>query len=259
MSVYNFDDVSGVKQTIDFDNFESGFYNVDCMDIMRHIPDKFFELAIVDPPYGINISKVTKYGTVATANRLTLYTQGDWDNARPNAEYWVQLFRISKNQIVWGGNFFTEYLPVSQGWVVWNKLLPRGVSFGHCELVWTSFNRKILRYDIAPSGDCGNTAPGKNIPRFHQSQKAVRLYKMLLNDFANEGDKILDTHVGSASSLVACHEFGFKYLGFELDGGYFDKAKARLETALLQNSFELDGGYFDKAKAEDIELFGMAE
>ena len=192
------------------------FYNMDCMEAMKEIPDKFFDLAIVDPPYGISITD---------SGRLGKYNKNDnrWDDDVPTDEYFKELFRVSKNQIIWGGNYFV--LPATRCYVIWDKKQPEGLSFAMSEFAWTSFDRSAKTFYRSPMQD-------KN--RFHPTQKPVALYKWLLTNYAKPGDKILDTHVGSASSLIACHDLGFDAVGFELDEDYYNESKQRLERFMKQ-------------------------
>ena len=196
-------------------------YNMDCMEGMKQFPDKYFELAIVDPPYGLGDSVVNSGG------RFKRYENknGNWDKHPPSPEYFEELFRISKSQIIWGGNYFN--LPPTKGFIIWDKQQPQGVSFASCEFAWTSFNKVAKTFYLRPQGQ---------EDRFHPTQKPVKLYKWLLTNYANKGDKILDTHVGSASSLIACHELGFDYIGFEIDEDYYNSAQERLEAVKAQIS-----------------------
>jgi site-specific DNA-methyltransferase (adenine-specific) len=198
---------------------ESGFYNMDCMDAMREFPDKFFELCICDPPYGISITDSGRLGKYCkNGNR--------WDDCIPSKEYFDELFRVSENQIIWGGNYFA--LPPTRGFVIWDKKQPQGISFASCEFAWTSFNTSAKTFYLSPMN--------ADVDRIHPTQKPVALYMWLLQNYAKRGDKILDTHVGSASSLIACHRMGFEYWGMELDKDYFDAASERLEKEKAQQT-----------------------
>lgn len=190
---------------------ESGFYNMDCLEAMREYPDKFFELAIVDPPYGISITD---------SGRLGKYNKNEnrWDDCIPSKEYFDELFRVSQNQIIWGGNYFA--LPPTRGFVIWDKKQPQGISFASCEFAWTSFDVSARTFYMSPMN--------MKEERIHAAQKPIALYEYLLTNYAHRGDKILDTHVGSASSLIACHRMGFEYWGFELDADYYKAASERL-------------------------------
>lgn len=197
-----------------------GFYNMDCMDGMKEFPDKYFDLAIVDPPYGIDINK---------SGRLKKYndTRKTWDDNIPEEDYFNALFRVSKNQIIWGGNYF--YLPPTKCFLIWDKRQPENISFASCEFAWTSFNSVAKTFYMSPMNTDKN--------RIHPTQKPVALYDWILSRYAKPGYKILDTHVGSASSLIACHKNGYKYVGFELDPYYYKLAKQRLEAEENQMNF----------------------
>lgn len=151
-----------------------------------------------------------------------------WDVAPP-PEYFKELFRISKNQIIWGGNYFD--LPPTRCFIVWKKLtISESFSMAMAEYAWTSFNDNAKLFEFAPQGKQGE-------PRFHPTQKPVGLYKKVLQHYANPGDKIIDTHAGSASSLIACHDMGFEFIGFEIDEGYYKMANKRLQNHMAQIKF----------------------
>ena len=233
----------------------------DCMEHMKNMSDNAFELAIVDPPYGINAPNMpmgsgapSRGGRTSTAVELKKgrLNQGagklkdralqnlncDWDYEVPSPEYFEQLFRVSKNQIIWGGNYF--HLPPTRGIAVWDKCQP-WENFSQVELAWTSFDKPAALYRFA------TTQSAKGETKIHPTQKPIELYKWLLKRYAKEGDKILDTHVGSASSLIACHDLGFEYLGFEIDEEYYEKAKERLERVKAQASiFDFGVSHFEE-------------
>lgn len=228
-------------------------YNMDCMKGMKQFPDKYFGLAIVDPPYGINApnmamgsNKARKgdgYPGISTAERLrkgrlnagagklknrAIQTMNcAWDFNPPTEEYFQELFRVSKNQIIWGGNYFK--LPPTRGIVVWDKCQP-WENFSQVEMAWTSFDKPAALFKYS------NTGGANSESKIHPTQKPVALYEWLLGKYAATGNKILDTHVGSASSLIACHNMSFDYIGFELDPQYYAKATERLETVKTQQS-----------------------
>ena len=208
---------------------------MDCMDGMKEIPDNYFDLAIVDPPYGIGESGKTNHtrGKLAPATKYKSF-HGD-DLKSPDAEYFQELMRVSKNQIIWGANHYISKIPFdSSCWVVWDK--QNGESdFADCELAWTSFKTAVRKFEFRWQGMLQGNMKAKEI-RIHPTQKPVVLYHWLLNNYAEKGDKILDTHVGSASSLIACHDMGFEYLGFELDEDYYRMASERLEAHKAQLS-----------------------
>lgn len=209
---------------------------MDCMEGMAQFLDKFFDLAIVDPPYGIGIVSPGKRSLGNRKNRgvLTSYKPSKWNSATPSKEYFDELFRVSKNQIIWGGNYFTDKLPPSKGWVVWDKHQPDGVSFAQAELAYTSFNisAKIFECSRAEIGNTvgNNKRLAKVNSKIHPTQKPVLLYRWLLKKYGKQGDIILDTHAGSCSSLIACMDMGFKYLAFELDPDYCQASLQRIET-----------------------------
>lgn len=189
--------------------------NCDCMEYMATLPNKSFDLAIVDPPYGIGISN----------NPFRQkYDKSDWDSNIPNTEYFKQLFRTSKNQIIWGGNYFG--LPASQGFVIWDKIQPEDFSSSMCEFAWMSFQSpaKIYKKHVVTSE--------KN--KIHPTQKPVKLYEWLLTKYAKPWQRILDTHLGSGSSAIAAHYFGVDFVGCELDKDYYNSAKARFESETQQ-------------------------
>ena len=204
------------------------------MEGMKQYPDKYFDLAIVDPPYGIGIGKNGFIGGDAKGIKAREYKPTEWDNAIPNKEYFEELFRVSKHQIIWGGNYFTEHLKPSKSWVVWDKRVEEKYknNFSDCELAWCNIGTvRIFRHLFM--GICQKDMKNKEI-RFHPTQKPIALYEWLLKNYAKQGDKILDTHVGSASSLIACYNLGFEYVGFELDKEYYDKAQKRLQARMAQ-------------------------
>jgi len=195
---------------------------MDCIEGMKQFPDKYFDLAIVDPPYGININN--NIGR-RKGDKKSNYPKAYWDNTTPDKSYFDELFRISKNQIIWGGNYFQ--LPPTKCFIVWRKpQISEDVSFAMVEYAWTSFNQTAKEW-IGMSNEAD---------RIHATQKPVALYEWIINHYAKEGDIILDTHVGSASSLIACHNTNHKFVGFELDPIYYKKAKERLDAELAQTN-----------------------
>jgi len=194
--------------------------NEDNMELMSRYPDKYFDLAIVDPPYGININM----NMGLKKGKSKRHKKKDWDNAIPDNNYFNELFRVSKNQIIWGGNYF--HLPLTKSWIFWDKGVPEGVDFADGELAWTSFNKTLVKANVKYTGFMGMDNGGK----IHPTQKPVALYKWLLDKYAKEGDKILDTHLGSGSIAIACHDFKFDLTACELDKEYFDKAMERINN-----------------------------
>ena len=196
--------------------------NEDNMLLMARYPDKYFDLAIVDPPYGIGAENHAGNKD----NGWTQWAKKDWDKAIPTAEYWKQLFRVSKNQIVWGANYMTEYLPPKMGWIVWDKG-QRDFSLADGELAWTSFDKAMRIFTYA-------RAKALKEGKIHPTQKPTDLYKWLLDKYAKPGDKILDTHLGSGSIAIACHDYDFELTACELDKEYFDKAIQRIKNHTAQ-------------------------
>ncbi len=206
-------------------------YNMDCMEGMKQFPDKYFELAIVDPPYGGNdaIGLVDNNGLTKQATQRTNYKL--FNNIEPTQEYFDELKRVSQKQIIWGVNFYTSK-GLNGGRIVWDK---KGTAFGRAEMAYYSHSKSVQIFEYTWNGMIQQDMKNKE-QRIHPTQKPVALYKWLLTNYANKGDKILDTHVGSASSLIACHELGFDYIGFEIDEDYYNSAQERLEAVKAQVS-----------------------
>lgn len=210
--------------------------NADNMAIMRTFKDKEFDLAIVDPPYGISISSAGGYYHVKGKGQANPHTKKDWDSGIPTAEYWDELFRVSKNQIVWGGNYMTEFLSPSRCWIFWDKMKYVD-NYADGELAWTSFDRNTKKIEIQHHGFL--TKDGKSI---HPTQKPVMLYEWLLNNFANENDKIIDTHLGSGSIAIAIDKANtldkknLTFIGIELDTDYFMASVERFKIYKMQKT-----------------------
>lgn len=191
----------------------------DCMEYMRGLPDKAFDLAIVDPPYGIDINSSGRLGHYGGKGKT-------WDAGIPDDDYFYELFRVSKDQIVWGANYFK--MPPTRCFLIWDKQQPEGVSFASHEYAWTSFDK---------SAKCHYQRPqNADIERIHPTQKPVKLYDWLLTNYANPGDRILDTHLGSGSSAIAAHYAGFDFVGIELDEDYYKAACKRFDEATRQEA-----------------------
>lgn len=245
-----------------------GYYNMDCMEGMKEFPDKYFDLAIVDPPYGGGGTQSDKAGLVGGAQTMSAETAAGsadgltsiisaqrtggkwakryqtnggtferdirhWDVA-PGEEYFKELARVSKNQIIWGANYFD--MPPTRCFIVWRKtnIPAKGFTMAPVEYAWTNFNANAEYVEFGSAGGAGRGGD-----RIHPTQKPVDLYIALLNAHAKPGFKILDTHVGSASSLIACHRMGFQYVGFELDPTYYDLSSKRLQEEISQIRFEI--------------------
>lgn len=232
--------------------------NEDCMVMMARYPDKYFDLAIVDPPYGINAtnmqmgshptrSRTDGYGSgpgISTAvklkgrlntgsgklkNRLLNTSSIGWDNEKPSKEYFNELFRVSKNQIIWGGNYFD--LNPSRCVVCWDKMQP-WENFSQWEMAWTSFDKPAALFSYS------NTGGANAETKIHPTQKPIALYQWLLKRFATAGNKILDTHLGSQSSRIAAYKLGFDFSGTELDKDYFDQGNERFYKAIAEPLFD---------------------
>lgn len=238
---------------------KSKIFNEDCIEVMKRYPDKYFDLAIVDPPYGINAPDMTmgsnpkrkgrdkrgeiQYGSVSVAQKLkkgrlnsgagklknrALNTMNcNWDSSPPTEEYFQELFRVSKNQIIWGGNYFN--LPPCRGFIIWNKNQPWD-NFSQAEFAWTSFDCPAKLFTHSNRG--GNN----NEPKIHPTQKPLYLYNFCLKHFAKPGDKILDTHLGSGTNRIACYKAGFDFTGIEIDTMYFEASEKLFKLHLSQIS-----------------------
>jgi len=198
--------------------------NEDNMELMSRYPDNYFELAIVDPPYGLGerLVKGGAKGGMGTLKNLADNKVTTWDNEIPPPEYFTELQRVSKKQIIWGGNYFLDYLGKTDGFIVWNKM--NGTNpMADCELAWQNIKGTTRMFSW-------HHFSGEKTIKIHPTQKPVALYKWILDKYAKEGDKILDTHLGSGSIAIACHDFKFDLTACELDKEYFDKAMQRIEN-----------------------------
>ena len=198
----------------------------DNMELMARYPDGYFDLAIVDPPYGIDIADKLANGWVSK-NGGTKHIAKDWDNKTPNKEYYNELFRVSKNQIIWGANYFiTEIQKNNACWIVWDKNNGKSL-FADAELAYTSFDTPVRIAKIHWCGSAAKWETGQN--KIHPTQKPIQLYEWLLMNYAKEGNKILDTHLGSGSIAIACHNLGYDLTACELDKEYYNAAIKRIE------------------------------
>lgn len=228
------------------DRCKINLHNADCMELLKTYKDNQFDLAIVDPPYGIgkNGDRNHTRGKLAKPKNYKSFAGGDI--SAPNEEYFSELRRVSKNQIIWGANHFIDNIGFSKSspcWIVWDKV-NGATDFADCELAWTSFKTAVRQIRFMWNGMLqgksikdGHTVQGNkklNECRIHPTQKPVKLYKWLLQNFAKEGDTILDTHLGSGSIAIACHDLEFDLVGIELDKDYFNKGKSRLEKHASQ-------------------------
>jgi site-specific DNA-methyltransferase (adenine-specific) len=195
-------------------------YHADCMDVMRHFPDGYFDLAVVDPQYGIGADKKNAHSCIRDSEG---WADKDWDDKPPSAEYFAELKRVSVNRIIWGGNYFLDHLGSTQCLLIWNKP-ERNFSLADAEVAWTSFQSSIRCFDH----------PRNEGARIHPTQKPVALYRWLLAKYAKPGQRILDTHLGSGSHAIAAHYAGMDFTGIELDADYFAAACERIERETAQ-------------------------
>ena len=211
--------------------------NCDCMDLMADAPENHWQLSIIDPPYGIDAANTFGGNERKSGNGAALKTdfeKKDWDIEIPDADYFFQLMRVSKNQIIWGANYMSHFLPPSMGWIVWNK--DNGTTkFSDAELAFTSFERALRVWKYTWNGMIQGDMKNKE-RRIHPTQKPVKLYQWLLSNYAKPGDRILDTHLGSGSSAIAAHYAGHDFVGIELDENYFKAAKKRFEESTKQEA-----------------------
>jgi len=203
-----------------------GLLNCDCMEYMKDMPDNHFDLACVDPPYGIDAANMEM-----GKGKNKKWSKKSWDTTPPSADYFLEVIRVSKEQIIWGGNYFN--LPLTGGWIFWDKDRKKDVSFSDGELAWTSFLNVIKKATVRYDGFIG-----ADENRIHPTQKPVRLYSWLLQNYAKPGQRILDTHLGSGSSAIAAHYFGVDFVGCELDKDYYDAACKRFDKETRQIAFE---------------------
>lgn len=204
----------------------SEVFNEDCIQVMKRYPDKFFDLAVVDPPYGNNLS-----GGRSEKNGWNNKIDWDkcnkgWNLAIPTPEYFAELQRVSKNQIVWGGNYFANMLPNSECWLIWDKG-QRDFSLADGEMAWTSFDKAMRIHTL-------HRAVANQEDKMHPTQKPVKLYDWIFSKFASEGNLILDTHLGSGSSRIAAHKAGLSFVGCEIDKDYFDAQEKRFKEFVSQ-------------------------
>ena len=200
----------------------STVFNEDCMSVMARYPDKFFDLAIVDPPYGIGYAKRKEKNKSSSIK----YTPKDWDNFRPSKEYFDELKRVSKNQIIWGGNYFLDILGNSKGMICWDKCQPEGLDQAMCEFAWVSIDKtaKIFKTSIQQI----------QFTRIHPTEKPIKLYDWLYKLYSEKGMKVIDTHLGSGSNRIAAHKNRIEFVGAEIDKEYFEAQEARFKDFTSQ-------------------------
>lgn len=208
----------------------SEVFNEDCMIGMARYPDKHFDLAIVDPPYGIEVN--VNMGRRKGDKSSDYHKFAGQDKTIPSAEYFHELKRVSKNQVVWGGNYMTKFLEPSPCWFLWDKGFSEDVTFAQFEMAWTSFTSSSKKYEY-------NAAAQKD--RIHPTQKPTSLYCWIIKNYAEKGQKILDTHLGSGSSRIAAYDYGFNFVGFELDKDYFEAQELRFKRHTAQLNMFANG------------------
>lgn len=225
----------------------SEVFNEDCMAVMRRYPDKYFDLAVVDPVYGgVTQGGYMKNQCNGGVGPHPKYHAELWKQEKTAASYFQELFRVSKNQIIWGGNYFCEEIARdSQCWIVWDKCHTEGISYADAELAWTSFNSatRIFRFlwngmlqGTPGNGTKANGNKALNEKRIHPTQKPVSLYTWIFQNYAEPGQKVLDTHMGSQSSRIAAYDQGLNYTGCEIDKHYFDAGNERYAAYTSQMS-----------------------
>jgi site-specific DNA-methyltransferase (adenine-specific) len=213
--------------------------NEDCMAVMARYPDKHFDLCICDPPYGIGMDGQEWNNTPTGEKSIKGKTIGiktikkNWDNSIPGEEYFKELRRVSRDQIIWGANYMTDFLPAARGWICWDKLQQEGIKFSKFQLAWTSFNRFA---ELVKISNLGGFVAKPIDQKIHPTQKPVKLYDWLLHNYAKPGQRVLDTHLGSGSSAIAAHYYGVEFVGCELDKEYYDAAVKRFAMATAQTT-----------------------
>ena len=209
--------------------------NADCLDILKQLPDKCVDLVLTDPPYGIDyggqLIKGEEYKTQTNKHGWRNFGNGEWDKERPSAEIFREMLRVSKNQIIWGGNYFADLLPASQGWFVWNKM-QRNFSLADGELAWTSFDKALRIFDYA-------RGQANQDEKIHPTQKPLKLIEWCLARGGVENDLVLDCFSGSGTTAVACHNLKRRFICIERDREYFESSVKRLENAKKQLRFDL--------------------
>jgi len=237
------------------------YLNADCMNRKTGLPsypDNYFDLAIVDPPYGIGHGRHRDETKAIASKERT----GRWknpkqkeykpfdDSAIPSEDYFNEVFRVSKNQIIWGANYFVGHLPPSSNWISWDKGVSEGEHLSQVELAFTSFDGRARKFEFLWAG----FKKGEKVDRIHATQKPEALYRWLLSNYARHGMRLLDTHVGSASSLVVFEEMGFDYVAFEKDKDYYADSTSRLEKFRRQGSL-FSGKEIFEASAKQTTIF----
>lgn len=214
-------------------------YNEDCMEGMKRYPDGYFDLAVVDPIYGDVPYGGYMSGTGGGIAGNKKYHNAVWEQEKTGPEYFKELFRVSKNQIIWGGNYFAEEIGRnSSGWIVWDKCRPEGATYADCELAYTSFQKAARIFRYRWNGFIQQNMKNREA-RIHPTQKPTDLYRWIFRRFANAGDKILDTHVGSGTIRRAAYDYGLDFVGFEIDKTYFDMQEQAFQEYISQLRLEI--------------------
>lgn len=218
------------------DDIENKIINADCLDILKQLPDKSIDLILTDPPYSIGVGKKTckydgkKHGNAKAARKE--YQEKDWDDQIPSEEIFKEMFRVSKNQIIFGGNYFVEYLTNSPCWIVWDKLTGKN-DFADCELAWTSFKSAVRKYEFRWSGMLQQNMANKE-ERIHPTQKPSDLLAQIIRDYSKPGDLIMDPFSGSGSTAVAAYRMNRRYTCVEKDKEYYESSVIRLKNEQRQ-------------------------
>lgn len=207
------------------EQFENKIINADCLDILKQLPDKCIDLVLTDPPYGIDyggqLIKGEEFKFNTNKHGWRNFGNNEWDKERPSEEIFKEILRVSKNQIIWGGNYFADLLPASQGWLVWNKG-QRDFSLADGELAWTSFDRALRIFDYS-------RAKALQDGKIHPTQKPLQLMQWCLERGSKEGDLILDCFSGSGTTAIACHNLKRRFICIEKDFDYWKESCKRLE------------------------------
>lgn len=211
------------------DQYINRIINADCLDILRQLPDKCIDLVLTDPPYGIGVDKMTMFDGAKKQKRHKEYA-----DISPSADVFKQIFRVSKNQIIFGGNYFADMLSPSRGWIVWDKKVNEKIApyFSDCELAWTSFDRNIKKYTLGWYGVEGIN--NREESKIHPTQKPLPLFQWCLENYSKEGDLILDCFSGSGTTAVACHNLHRRFICIEKDPDYYRASVERLEKVQAQ-------------------------
>ena len=215
---------------LDIESITNTIINDDCMNVLKQLPDKCIDLVLTDPPYGINIAKNGKVGGEKCC-AVKNYGKKDWDNKIPDKTIFNEIKRISNNQIIFGGNYFIEFLENSSCWIVWDK--NNTGNFADCELAWTNFKTSVKKYSWTWNGMIQEDMKNKDI-RIHPTQKPLKLFEMILRDYSNENDLILDCFSGSGTTAIACHNLKRRFICIEKDYDYWKASVERLENAQAQ-------------------------